>query len=304
VDLETRSCTLCGPHAKKTVKYTAHFAPTDLNSKVFSARRGPDRKHFRLVKCAECGIIYSDPACDPSKLERLYEQSNVTYSDQEAQIYSSYAPVLDQALSCTAGRGSFVEVGGGPGFMLRYGVERGFKTQTEVEPSRDAKRMFVPPGPAARFICEVFSGTTLPKNSASLICFFQVLDHLPNPKKFLTDVWEALEPGGVAVGITHNTQALSAKLLGRASPIFDIEHTYLFNHQNIRQLFSKSGFAQVTSFGIANTYSAKYWANLLPASQGVRQQVQKGLRLCGLADRQIPLRAGNLAALGIKPLIH
>src|SRR4051812_35123402 len=97
--LEARYCTLCGPQAPKTVRYPATFDEKDLNAEIFSARRSPDRKHFRLVECAECGIIYSDPACDPSRLAALYEEGAVNYDSQEEQIYHSYAPVLDRALA-------------------------------------------------------------------------------------------------------------------------------------------------------------------------------------------------------------
>ncbi len=304
MNLESRACTLCGPQASKRVKYAANFAASDLNAEVFSARRSPDRKHFQLVTCASCGIIYSDPACDPSQLRQLYAQSDVTYSEQEEQIYQCYAPILDRALQRTSLRQSFVEVGGGRGFMLRYGSERGFASQTEVEPSRDAAAKFTPLSPKQQFVCDVFAKDTLPAGSASLICFFQVLDHIPNPKKFLDDAWTALAPGGVVVCITHNTDALSAKLLGRRSPIFDIEHTYLFNLRNIAKLLEQSGYTDVESFPITNAYSARYWLNLLPGPQPLRQGAIRLLDKSPLRNVKLRLRAGNLAAIATKPLVH
>lgn len=299
--LQDRFCTLCGPSAGKKVKYKPNFSAADLNAAVFSARRAPDRKHFRLIECAECGIIYSDPACDPSQLPSLYEKSAVTYGSQEEEIYQSYAPVLDRALKLVRGRNSFIEIGGGTGFMLKYGAKHGFKTQTEIEPSADAERKFAPCSPQARFIRGVFKPGTLTPGSASLICFFQMLDHVPNPADFLGMVHEALEPGGVAVCVTHNTHAVSAKVLGERSPIFDIEHTYLFHPKNLARLFEKTGFGGVDSFTVANNYAFRHWLRLAPLPARAKKSVAAVLGGTGLLDRQIRLHAGNFATIGQKP---
>lgn len=298
MELETRNCTLCGPKAKKQVKYRASFGSHDLNPTIFSARRSPDKRHFRLVTCDDCGIIYSDPACPPDQLADLYEKSVVNYGGQEEEIYESYKVVLDRAARLTEGRNTFAEIGGGAGFMLRYGVENGFRRQVEIEPSLDAKEKFEAPGPEASFICDTFRPELLPENSVSLACFFQVLDHMPDPFGFVRDVHQCLEPGGVAVGVTHDTSALSAKMLGERSPIYDIEHTYLFNRRNVYRMFREAGFDEVHVFSIANRYSARYWFNLFPSPPIVKEPAMRMLEGSRLADVRINLRAGNLAVIG------
>lgn len=298
--LEDRHCALCGAGAPKNVKYAASFRAEDLNARIFSARRMPDRRHFRLVECGNCGIIFSDPACDPSNLAALYQQSSVSYGSQERQIHDSYAPILDRALARTPNRSLFLEIGGGTGFMLRYGAEKGFREQIEIEPSADAERKFVPPGPGGRFIRGVFERGMIPEGSVSLACFFQMLDHVPDPLRFLHAVFEALEPGGVAVCVTHNTRALSARILGERSPIYDIEHTYLFNPSNMSLLFERAGFSGLEAFPIANRYSARHWLNLAPLPRLAKGSLLSGLEILGLADLPLRLRAGNFAVIGGK----
>lgn len=302
IKLETRFCTLCGPQAEKQVKYPPSFSEEDLNAAVFSARRMPDRRHFRLVECTDCGIIYSDPACDPSSLAALYQESSVTYGDQEEQIFQSYAPVLDRALARTRNRGTFLEIGGGRGFMLRYGAENGFSCQIEIEPSADAEKKFQKPvgSTNAQFIRGVFEKGALPANSVSLACFFQMLDHVPNPQEFLRAVFDVLEPGGVAVCVTHNTQALTARFLGEKSPIYDIEHTYLFNPGNMAQLFKRVGFETIDTFDVANRYAIKYWMNLVPVPKPVKKALLPTLKATRLADLRIKLKAGNFGIISQK----
>lgn len=300
--LEDRFCTLCGPEAGKSVKYPANFSPNDMNAEVFAARRMPDKRHFRLVECESCGIVYSDPASNSSELARLYKEAAVTYGSQEEQIYESYAPVLDRALAATKNRGTFLEIGGGRGFMLRYGAEKGFREQIEIEPSADAEKKFQPPSPKARFMRGIFTKGALPSDSVSLACFFQMLDHVPDPGAFLHDVFDVVEPGGVALCVTHDTAALSAKLLGERSPIYDIEHTYLFNQQNLKALFERAGFTNVEAFSMPNRYSLSYWAYLFPLPKLVKKPVLAGLRALKLADVRVNLYAGNLAVIGTKPV--
>jgi SAM-dependent methyltransferase len=283
------------------VKYEATFSDHDFNTAVFSARRSPDRCHFRLVECTQCGMIYSDPATDPAALAGLYETGRVTYGDLEAQIYASYAPVLDRALSGLDQRRAFVEIGGGRGFMLRYGAEHGFAEQIEIEPSSDAESRFEPPSAQARFLRGVFAPGVLPGASASLVCFFQVLDHIPNPRSFLEEVFAVLQPGGVAVCVTHDTRAMSARLLGERSPIFDIEHTYLFHKGNLPELFRRTGFDRVESFGVSNRYALRYWLHLAPAPARLKRLALGLFQRMRLADVPIRLAAGNFGVIARKP---
>jgi SAM-dependent methyltransferase len=283
------------------VKYEANFSAHDFNDAVFSARRSPDRRHFRLVECGRCGMIYSDPATDPASVAGLYETSRVTYGDIEEQILASYAPILDLALPRLGHRGAFVEIGGARGFMLRYGAEQGFAEQIEIEPSSDAEKRFVAESPKARFIKGIFTRGVLPPACASLVCFFQVLDHIPDPRSFLEEVLHVLEPGGVAVCVTHDTRALSARILGERSPIFDIEHTYLFHRRNLAELFAKTGFDDVESFRVSNRYELRYWLHLAPIPARLKAFALGLFSRLRLADKRIKLAAGNFGVIARKP---
>lgn len=301
IEMEARHCPLCGPGATKQTRFPANFTEDDLNAAIFSARRMPDRKHFRLVECTGCGIVYSDPAATPGTLASLYRESSVNYGRQEEQIYRSYASLLDRALERLEHRGTFVEVGGGRGFMLTYGAAHGFGRQIEIEPSGDAEKKFTPASKNASFSRRVFAQGVLPASSASLICFFQMLDHVPDPLGFLVAAHTALEPGGVAVCCVHDTQALSARVLGERSPIYDIEHAYLFNPDNLTRLFQRAGFGRIETFPLVNHYAIRHWLDLAPIPGGVRSMALRMLEKLQLADMRIALNAGNFGVVAQKP---
>lgn len=305
IQLEPRFCTLCGIDAGKSLKYPGRFELGDFNAEIFSARRSPDRRHFQIQECNQCGMLYSDPACSIENLSKLYEKSTVTYEETENHIYNSYVPVLNKALARTQLRKSFCEIGGGRGFMLSYGAQHNFSELIEVEPSTDAEARFLRPTPNSRFVRDLFTKNlfetgALEKSSASLVCFFQILDHVPNPRAFLETVWELLAPGGVMVCVTHNTRALSAKLLGERSPIFDIEHTYLFNKNNLSQLLVDVGFSEPKVWSISNNYTLDYWSHLAPLPGRAKRFVKQVVSYAGGKYIKIPLYAGNFAASAIK----
>ncbi len=184
--------------------------------------------------------------------------------------------------------------------MLRYGAENGFGRQIEIEPSRDAETKFQPQSKNAEFKRGIFIRGTLPKESVSFACFFQMLDHVPDPLEFVSAVYESLEPGGVAVCVTHDTQAWSAKLLGEKSPIYDLEHTYLFNQENIAALFKRAGFGATKTFPVANNYALKYWMNLVPFPRAIKSAAIAATSAIGLGDLRVKLYAGNLGIIAVK----
>ena len=77
--LETK-CAICGSPANAVELYPANFSPEDLNPEIFSARRIPDKIHYRIVRCQTCGLVRSDPVIDPETLADLYSKSSQNYS--------------------------------------------------------------------------------------------------------------------------------------------------------------------------------------------------------------------------------
>ena len=62
--LDATRCAICGTLDNALELYAANFTTNALNPEVFSARRLPDRLHFRLVRCLSCGLVRSDPVAD------------------------------------------------------------------------------------------------------------------------------------------------------------------------------------------------------------------------------------------------
>ena len=58
--------------------YPAQLDPAAFTASVFSARRLPDRTHYRMVRCRRCGLVRSDPVLDAEAVASCTETRPLT----------------------------------------------------------------------------------------------------------------------------------------------------------------------------------------------------------------------------------
>lgn len=290
-------CAICGKQASFDVVFPANFAVSKINEGHFSARRIPDHIHYRLVKCRKCGLIFSTPILKPKQIARLYKESKFTYTKEVKDLKKTYAHYLDEALVYTNVKNSFLEIGCGNGFFLQEAIKRGFKQIYGVEPSLEATKKAPNLAIRKKIIPSIFKRTLFKNNFFDFICFFHTLDHIVTPNQFLKDCHQVLKKGGVVLCITHDSQALSARILGESSPIFDIEHTYLFDKKTLKLIFEKNDFKVITVEDVINTYSINYWIKMLPIPKIIQKLVVFSLEKSGFGKINLKLKAGNIAII-------
>jgi SAM-dependent methyltransferase len=168
-----------------------------------------------------------------------------------------------------------------------------------VEPSGPALAQ-ARPAARERILETPFRAGLFPRESFSLVCGFQVLDHLLRPNEVLQACRELLAPGGLMLWICHDERALPARLLGRLSPIVDIQHVVLYNRRTVARLFERNAFTVLRVFGVRNRYPLGYWARLVPLPGPLRRFAQRALAGLHLADLPVTLNPGNLGILAAK----
>lgn len=295
--LTATTCAICGPHPDADILYEANFEPDDLNPDVFSARRSPDRIHYRLVRCRRCRLVRSDPVADAEMLSKLYERSHFDYGDEAKNLQRTYGRYLTALTRFGVDQGSLLEIGCGNGFLLEAALDLGWHNVRGVEPSREAVARASPRVRAA-IVRDVMRPGLFERASFDAICLFQVLDHLADPGAVLDECHRLLRPEGVVLCFNHNVEALSARLLGERSPIIDIEHTYLYSPSTLGRLFDDHGFEVLEVGSARNRYSLRYLAHLLPLP-GLLKRVTLGClsgSRVGLLALSVPL--GNLYLIG------
>lgn len=293
-------CAICGEKAPFNILYPANFVAPQINEDHFSARRIPDRCHYRLVKCRKCGLVFSTPILKPKEIEKLYRESKLTYTEEIEGLQKTYAYYLDKALVYTNPKNNFLEIGCGNGFFLVEAKKRGFKKIYGVEPSLEAIKKAPTAAIREKIIPNLFKKSLFKRNFFDFICFFHTLDHVVEPNQFLQDCYWVLKKEGIVLCITHDVISLSAKILGELSPIFDIEHTYLFGKETLKIIFEKNGFEPLVVENVANSYSLNYWVKMLPLPKIARKLSNFTLEKSGIGTLKIKLKPGNIAIIAQK----
>ena len=296
MDFIKKHCLFCQDKEDLVELYPQTFTDQDLTPEVFSARRITEHFHYAIVRCRNCGLVFSREILPDEILSRLYSQSNVTFGEYmdiiRRDYWRSLAPFMDGVH-----RGEALEIGCSTGFFLEELLAQGFQDVCGCEPSIEAKEMA---GTCVRGnITSGFFKEGLYENRRfDLVCSFQTLDHLGDPVKVIRISNDILKPGGLAYFITHNVDGLQAKILGEKSPIIDVEHVYLFNKVTLRRLLEMTGFEVMDVSNVRNSYPLEYWLKMFPLAKTVKNVMRNSFKRLGLSSVPVPLKAGNIYIVG------
>jgi SAM-dependent methyltransferase len=295
----SRACPVCGSDSQYRVFKEAAFDASRWDDFAFSSRKTPEYMHYRLLECGRCDLLYANPLPTRESLEAAYREAAFDSGEEARYASLAYAELLPDILAKLPRRAAALDIGTGDGVFLEQLVSHGFERVVGVEPSRapvEAAR------PSVRGLIRQspFRPSDFEAGSFSLITCFQTLEHVYEPLALCQSAFELLHPGGALLLVCHDRRALSARVLGTRSPIFDIEHLQLFSHDSLSYALGQAGYGEVSTRGIVNRYPIAYWAKLLPFPRRVKGAALGLLSQSGLGRLPLSLSAGNFAAIGYK----
>ncbi len=305
-----RHCPVCdAPPQQARVFLDEHVDPARLTGLSFASRKTPEFMNHHLVQCQGCDLVYADTPPGQDELARAYHASefdSAVEADDAARAYlQAIQPVLAQlaaqVLSQSSPNKAALEIGAGTGVFLEHLSEAGFTQVCGVEPSPAA----IAAAPVARqpWLREaIFRAEDFEPASFDLVCCFMTMEHVRDPGEVARAVQQLLKPGGAFVVVVHDWRAPLNRLLGKRSPIIDIEHMQLFSPASIERLFTEAGLVQVRSHSFANRYALRYWARLLPLPGGLRTAFIRALDALGLGSLKLRFNVGNRLCVGWRPL--
>jgi SAM-dependent methyltransferase len=294
-------CAICGTAGNAVELYAPNFDADDFTAEVFSARRMPDHVHYRMVRCQTCGLVRSDPILSSEALAHLYSKSTFNYGAEVPNLRTTYGRYLRKVRPYIGGGGALLEIGSGNGFMLEEALRLGFEPVQGVEPGESTVAA-ASPEVRRHIVVDIMRPGLFEPETFNVVCLYQVLDHLPDPVGVLAESLRVLRPGGVVLCFNHNIKALSARLFGEASPIIDIEHTYLYDPKTIRRLLTAAGYEPRAVGAAWNTVSLEHVLRLAPLPGGMKSRLLGSGRTSWWRDLRLLLPLGNLYAIGQRPL--
>jgi 2-polyprenyl-3-methyl-5-hydroxy-6-metoxy-1,4-benzoquinol methylase len=214
-----------------------------------------EKKPFQIVRCADCGFVFTLPRLPPDALRRMYQEDYWKSEAAKDFGYSDY--VADEPLYVRTFRmradlvarhrpppGRLLDVGCAAGFALTALRERGYDV-FGVELSEPMAALA-----RRRLGAEVVHCGVLEEGlfggKFDVITMFDVVEHIEDPVAFLATARRMLNPGGVIVFETQNVASPFAKLMGVKWQHYKFqEHLYHFDPKTVRVLLAKAGLELV-----------------------------------------------------------
>jgi 2-polyprenyl-3-methyl-5-hydroxy-6-metoxy-1,4-benzoquinol methylase len=243
-------------------------------------------------------LVYVSPRPDPIELYALYGESYFRNNDSGTVGYTNY--LRDEAnirktftrrlkrLERFVQPGRLLDIGCATGFLLAEAQTRGWQVQ-----GMDVSH-FAISYVRDRFGFDVQQGDLLeldyPPNSYDLITLWDVIEHVPDPKAYVTRIAELLKPGGVFALATPDIDSIPAKITGTRWVGYKLseEHVYYFAPRTLQRMLNEAGMDVIDTYHVGKYVTFNLFMNRLSMYSSVLA------RMGGWAERQFHLSEWSL----------
>ena len=198
-----------------------------------------DNAKYQLVKCAQCSHHYTFYYSDID-IDKYYDALDYTVKDNRKSIFHKvqeleYKKVLNVISNYSSGR-QLMDFGSGKGVFLSFAKEKGYAA-VGVETSRP-RAAYAVNSFGFEVSTDFFSGGQIFNRRFPIITMFHVLEHIPDAKELLTNLYaENLTPGGIAVIEVPNFGSWQSRWAGNRWLHIDIpRHVSHFTSASLRGL--------------------------------------------------------------------
>lgn len=297
---KSRPCPVCHTGFEKAkLIIEKNIDPAKLSGFSFASRKEPDYMCHRMMQCPNCNLVFADQPPGEGELAQAYHEAYYDSSEEANDAATAYIRAIRPTLDRLMRRQTALEIGTGTGIFLEHLLREGFTELVGVEPSSAAiaaaphsRRVWIREG--------IFKESDFAPESFDLICCFMTMEHVHDPDAVARAAYHLLRPGGAFVTVTHDYRGLINRLLGKRSPIIDLEHLQLFSKRSVHHLFSAAGYTDTTVHAFVNTYSLRYWMRLAPLPCGIKSKASGLMTSIGLNNVKLGINVGNLIAAGFK----
>jgi len=214
---------------------------------------------FWLYECEKCGIFYRVPFPKREEIIKFYDNEYYggnkvgAYIDERKEfkyaryVYKARLKKIISYLGKDARYDKrFLDVGAGFGGLLMVAKEMGFSPYAVELSSFSAN--YIRENVTSMVYEGFVEDVELPQNFFSVISLIEVIEHLYNPKKALTRLYNSLKSGGVLVIQTADMDGLQARIYKDKYHYILPWHLVYFTKRALRKLLIDVGFSNVIFF--------------------------------------------------------
>jgi glycosyltransferase involved in cell wall biosynthesis/SAM-dependent methyltransferase len=242
----------------------------------------------RIMKCAECGMIYSTTPPPRQQMPPAFTDTPESYLANARDRLSILARI--------AGRedGKLLDVGCYNGHFSNAAKQLGYDV-TSVEPdiqaANDAKNQY-----DLDIIIGEFENVSLPKADFDIVSFIQVFEHLLDPPAAMRRVREVLKPGGYLLVELPAYDAVSRKILGNRWRQFISDHSRFYTGEVFRRLLESEGFEIHYNAKVGKIMTPKLLADRIGRYyfRPLGNAIDFAASVCGVADKNLSLNLRDI----------
>ena len=207
---------------------------------------------YRIVRCADCGLMFSNPQPSDMELAAIYsadyflgaETAEGRTATREMKRATARQYLAEIRRYDGAPAGHLLEIGCGDGDFLVEAEAAGFQvTGVEYAPAACAQaRARLQRG---SIICGELERAGVGAAQFDLCVLSDVIEHVRDPLAFLREIHRVLKPGGAIFIATPSLASWSARLLHENWMEFKPEHLTYFDPQTLETALFRTGYDQV-----------------------------------------------------------
>jgi len=281
----------------KTIK--SQFAEA-VNCPVCDSNRAAlffEKDWFQYVQCQDCFMVYMNPRLNQAATYAFYNSDvNAIYNEIKfGQV--SIAPSLDDQINLanldlidryrTRTDGNLLEIGSAKGFFLSKAKERGYKVYGIELNKKNAElsRQLV-----GNTVSEVdLFEACFEAGKFDVIYMRDVIEHVPNPQPFFSELNRIAKPGALMFIETHNIDGLIHQIVReKHTVIFGFEHPNHWSPNTLGKALENNGYKVQNVFqssfdftlnSLLHYCSGPTFTTIMPVAGGTRSLLFKLLRL-------------------------
>jgi 2-polyprenyl-3-methyl-5-hydroxy-6-metoxy-1,4-benzoquinol methylase len=215
---------------------------------------------FGVSKCAGCGLYFLTPRLKEAEMMKIYQDPSYfigtgsgyqDYEGQQKSLRATFRRFLRELKRRVPQAKSLLEVGCGYGFFLDE-AKPYFENRVGTDYCLDALER------AKLNANKVYHGglDAVPTGERfDVVVSIQVLEHIYDPKAFLTQCVNATKIGGTVVVATPQMGSFWQKLMGSKWPSFNIpEHVTYFDRHTLAMALNGVGLSEVRKISYPHAF--------------------------------------------------
>ncbi|MCM1990672.1 class I SAM-dependent methyltransferase [Oceanirhabdus seepicola] len=208
---------------------------------------------FTLLECEECKLIFQDDLNNinvSNLLSEIYDDTWIAMRDRCSQTtFIENAIFFNMLVEIfTEKKGDLLEIGAGTGEFLHLAKEAGWNV-TGIDPVENSCKYA-----HAKFNLNIINDIWRPDLFESnklfdVIVIWHVLEHIPNPIDFISQISRLLTPKGLLFICIPNNKSFTNKLGKHNSPLYtESDHLFHYSKNNLSTLIEKVNLDVVSIF--------------------------------------------------------